>query len=114
MRRVPRRAGCIASSWSPADRKCCISGCTRANSPQPDFHQVFLDRIEEADDFYSFAPASLSDDARMVQRQAFAGLLWSKQFYHYVVEAVAEGRSSHASAASRAAVGPQSQLDSRL
>ena len=31
-------------------------------------------------------PLSLSDDARMVQRQAFAGLLWSKQFYHYVVE----------------------------
>jgi len=55
-------------------------------SPAPDFHQVFLDRIEEADDFYSFAPASLSDDARSVQRQAFAGLLWSKQFYHYVVE----------------------------
>ena len=52
----------------------------------PDFHQVFLDRIEEADDFYGFAPASLSDDARSVQRQAFAGLLWSKQFYHYVVE----------------------------
>ena len=56
------------------------------DAPQPDFHQVFLDRLEEADDFYSFAPLSLSDDARMVQRQAFAGLLWSKQFYHYVVE----------------------------
>jgi hypothetical protein len=56
------------------------------DSPQPDFHQVFLDRIEEADDYYSFAPASLSGDARMVQRQAFAGLMWSKQFYHYVVE----------------------------
>jgi hypothetical protein len=56
------------------------------DTPAPDFHQVFLDRIEEADDYYSFAPASLSDDARMVQRQAFAGLLWSKQFYHYVVE----------------------------
>jgi hypothetical protein len=55
-------------------------------APLPDFHQVFLDRVEEADDFYSFAPARLSDDARMVQRQAFAGLLWSKQFYHYVVE----------------------------
>jgi hypothetical protein len=55
------------------------------NKP-PDFHRVFLDRIEEADDFYSFAPLSLSDDARMVQRQAFGGLLWSKQFYHYVVE----------------------------
>ncbi len=56
------------------------------NAPQPDPHQVFLDRIEEANDFYSFAPLSLSDDARMVQRQAFAGLLWGKQFYHYVVE----------------------------
>jgi len=56
------------------------------DSPQPDFHDVFLERIQEADDFYSFAPAGLSDDARMVQRQAFAGLLWSKQFYHYIVE----------------------------
>jgi hypothetical protein len=56
------------------------------NSPLPDFHDVFLERIKEADDFYSFAPARLSMDARMVQRQAFAGLLWSKQFYHYVVE----------------------------
>ncbi len=56
------------------------------DSAQPDFHQVFCDRIEEADDFYSFAPARLSDDARSVQRQAFAGLLWNKQFYHYVVE----------------------------
>jgi hypothetical protein len=52
----------------------------------PNATQVFLDRIKEADEFYSFAPASLSDDARMVQRQAYAGLLWSKQFYHYVIE----------------------------
>ncbi len=51
-----------------------------------DFHQVFLDRIEEAEEFYGFAPVGLSEDARRVQRQAFAGLLWSKQFYHYVVE----------------------------
>jgi hypothetical protein len=56
------------------------------DEPQPDIHQVFVNRIEEANDFYGFAPARLSDDARMVQRQAFAGLLWSKQFYHYVVE----------------------------
>src|SRR5581483_9173829 len=56
------------------------------DEPEPDFHQVFLDRMQEADDFYGFAPARLSDDARSVQRQAFAGLLWSKQFYHFVVE----------------------------
>jgi len=46
--------------------------------------QIFAQRIREADEFYQeLAPAALSDDARLVQRQAFAGLLWSKQFYHY-------------------------------
>jgi hypothetical protein len=62
------------------------SGAAGPDTPAPDFRQIFFDRIEEADDFYSFAPLCLSDDARMVQRQAFAGLLWNKQFYHYVVE----------------------------
>ncbi len=47
-------------------------------------NQVFAQRIQEADAFYyDLAPSTLSDDARLVQRQAFAGLLWSKQFYHY-------------------------------
>lgn len=49
-----------------------------------DFDAVFKTRISEANDFYDrLAPAELSEDARRVQRQAFAGLLWSKQFYHY-------------------------------
>ncbi len=61
------------------------------DAPAPDHHKVFVARREEANDFYSFAPASLSDDARAVQRQAFAGLLWSKQFYHYVVDAWLKG-----------------------
>src|SRR5947207_10625986 len=47
---------------------------------------TFEQRIREADEFYAFAPKELSEDARSVQRQAFAGLLWSKQFYNYVVE----------------------------
>jgi hypothetical protein len=51
-----------------------------------EFSGVFDVRIQEADEFYaSVIPPSLSDDARAVMRQAFAGLLWSKQFYHYVV-----------------------------
>jgi len=50
------------------------------------FDQVFAMRIREADEFYSFQPGHVSDDARSVQRQAFAGLLWSKQFYYYVIE----------------------------
>ncbi|MBX3329198.1 MAG: glucosidase [Nitrospira sp.] len=48
------------------------------------FNELFERRIYEADEFYDeLAPADLSDDAKLVQRQAFAGLLWSKQFYHY-------------------------------
>jgi len=61
------------------------------DAPAPDPGSVFLQRCEEANEFYGFAPASLSDDARMVQRQAFAGLLWNKQFYHYVVESWLKG-----------------------
>jgi hypothetical protein len=49
----------------------------------PGFDEVFATRQREADEFYDVvAPADLSSDARTVMRQAFAGLLWSKQFYH--------------------------------
>jgi hypothetical protein len=52
----------------------------------PAFGQVFADRLHEANEFYdSVTPKDLSPDARAVMRQAFAGLLWSKQYYHYVV-----------------------------
>ena len=50
------------------------------------FDRVFAERQREADEFYAtIIPNSLSDDARNVMRQAFGGLLWSKQFYHYVI-----------------------------
>ena len=53
---------------------------------QEEFDTIFALRLKEADEFYeSLAPADVSADARLVQRQAFAGLLWSKQFYHYEV-----------------------------
>ncbi|BAY76867.1 hypothetical protein NIES25_33250 [Nostoc linckia NIES-25] len=52
-----------------------------------DFDVIFGKRQHEADEFYQrIAPHSLSEDMRNVQRQAFAGMLWSKQFYHYIVE----------------------------
>ncbi len=48
--------------------------------------ELFTRRRAEADSFYqTYAPESMSEDARNVQRQAFAGLLWSKQFYYYDV-----------------------------
>ena len=41
-------------------------------------------RRREADEFYAAViPASLPADAANVMRQALAGMLWSKQFYHY-------------------------------
>lgn len=55
--------------------------------PKPfgkEFDKLFAERLNEADEFYAkLAPSDISDDAKNVQRQAFAGMLWSKQFYHY-------------------------------
>ena len=52
------------------------------------FSQIFEQRIREADAFYAARLPHYqeqSDEQRRVARQAYAGLLWSKQFYHYVV-----------------------------
>ena len=57
-----------------------------------EFDEIFELRRREADEFYqTVIPADLSEDNRSVMRQAFGGLLWSKQFYHYVVEQWLEG-----------------------
>jgi hypothetical protein len=55
-----------------------------APSPFSDFDAVFSQRLREADEFYGEMQKDLHDeDARRVQRQAFAGMIWSKQFYYY-------------------------------
>ncbi|MHC5935875.1 MGH1-like glycoside hydrolase domain-containing protein [Nostoc sp.] len=52
-----------------------------------EFDTIFWERQQEADKFYQrVTPFSISEDMRNVQRQAFAGMLWSKQYYHYVLE----------------------------
>jgi hypothetical protein len=52
-----------------------------------DFESIFDRRIAEADGYYeSIIPETLSPDERNVMRQSLSGLLWSKQFYHYVVK----------------------------
>ncbi|HEX7375156.1 MAG TPA: hypothetical protein VF277_09280, partial [Steroidobacteraceae bacterium] len=54
--------------------------------PFADFDTVFAARIAEADEFYDELQHDMDDaDARHVQRQAFAGMIWSKQFYYYDV-----------------------------
>jgi hypothetical protein len=64
-----------------------------AESPfGPGFDEIFRQRIIEADQFYlRRTPKHLSKDAQSVQRQAFAGMLWSKQFYHYDINAWLQG-----------------------
>ena len=51
------------------------------------FENIFNTRKQEANDFYKkILPANISDDLKNIQRKALAGVLWSKQFYHYDVE----------------------------
>ncbi|HWP39464.1 MAG TPA: hypothetical protein VNL70_00965, partial [Tepidisphaeraceae bacterium] len=58
----------------------------------PEFEQVFRQRIAEADEFYAHVlPCELTEPEALVARQAYAGLLWSRQFYHYVVKDWLEG-----------------------
>lgn len=61
-------------------------------TPFEDFENIFKTRKNEADEFYQEIQKEInSDDEKLVQRQAFAGLLWSKQFYNYNVEKWIEG-----------------------
>ena len=56
-------------------------------NPFADFDRIFNQRKQEADEFYhSLTPQDIPEDHRNVQRQAFAGMLWNKQFYYYVIE----------------------------
>ncbi len=60
--------------------------------PFADFDALLAERKEEADEFYDVVlPSEMSADAKLVARQAFAGMLWTKQYYHYVVSDWLEG-----------------------
>ncbi len=59
-----------------------------ANSPfgQP-FQDIFSHRRQEADEFFALViPESLSADARLIVRQAIAGMMWTKQYYNFPVK----------------------------
>ncbi|MBE7512571.1 MAG: glucosidase [Anaerolineales bacterium] len=68
------------------------SGETPALPEFSDFEEVFAARAAEADAFYeAIEPVSLSADHRAIQRQALAGMLWTKQYYNYDVGQWLEG-----------------------
>jgi hypothetical protein len=56
-------------------------------SPLQPFEAILSTRQQEANQFYQrITPRHLNNDMQNVQRQAFAGMLWCKQYYHYIVE----------------------------
>jgi len=89
----PARAGTKAAVWyefeipAQGSRTVQLRLAPRAiERPFADFDRLFAQRIREADEFYAQLQAGIdSADARNVQRQAFAGMIWSKQFFHYDV-----------------------------
>lgn len=66
------------------------------DNPFYDFESIFNARLSEANEFYEEIQQDVpNEDERNVQRQAFAGLLWNKQFYHYNVGKWLKGDPNH-------------------
>lgn len=56
-------------------------------APFRGFDETFNERKQDADEYYAELQAeTLNEEQQQIQRQALAGMLWNKQFYHYIVE----------------------------
>ena len=65
----------------------CRLSNTQLNPFPRNFQSIFSKRKSEADEFYqAILPKKIDHDLAQIQRQAVAGLLWSKQFYYFDVE----------------------------
>jgi hypothetical protein len=66
------------------------------SNPFGDFASILARRRSEADEFYADLQADIEDeDVRCVQRQALAGMIWSKQFFYYDVPQWLNGDPGH-------------------
>ena len=76
----------------PGSRELAPPSAAPPSDPFSDFDDIFAARKTEADQFYnSRSPGCLTEEHCAIQRQALAGSLWTKQFYHYIVEQWLEG-----------------------
>ena len=98
----PARSGTKAAAWfrlklaAGASAKLDLRLAAAGELPATPFGRAFDDvlraRRAEADEFYAQRiPPGVTAEERSVARQAYAGLLWTKQFYHYVVQHWLEG-----------------------
>ncbi|MBV8573666.1 MAG: glucosidase, partial [Acetobacteraceae bacterium] len=87
----PLLEGTKCAIWSRLDipargklvRRLRLQPASGTAAPFSDFDEIFALRRAEADEFYGSLQKDIADpDARLVQRQALAGMLWSKQFYY--------------------------------
>ena len=84
-----KACGLYSLQLAPGEEAVLHLRLARAGSPELSTgHRdtVFDQRILDASNFYELLSNDLDDEARLVQRQAFAGMFWSKQYYHFVVE----------------------------
>jgi hypothetical protein len=89
----PAKVGTKAAAWHQAlipaggTWETRLRLCAHATqTPFEEFEQMLSQRRSEADDFYAEIQKDMtSADERAVQRQAFAGMIWNKQFYHFDV-----------------------------
>jgi Glycosyl hydrolase family 63 C-terminal domain len=97
--RVGTKAGALyemnVAAGATAKLRLRLSANTAAKTtigPFADFDAIFDTRRREADEFYAEVQQKIVDpDAKLVQRQAFAGMIWNKMFYYYSVEEWLEG-----------------------
>jgi len=85
----PAQSGTKVAGWSKSTVDGGSSVTLRVRlSPKPQnrafssFDKVMNSRRKEADLYYATVQAGMEDDAKLVQRQAFAGMIWSKQFFY--------------------------------
>ena len=89
----PNRTGTKATAWYqvglPAHGRIVLRArlsAVHSSDAFEDFDAILQKRRDEADEFYAHLQHELLDDeARDIQRQALAGMIWSKQFYSYDV-----------------------------
>ncbi len=93
--RTGTKVGAITFAQIPAGGSAVVRARLRRQAAPDafaDFDEIFETRRQEADAFYAPLQDSVADpDARLVQRQAFAGMIWTKQLYYYDVYAWLEG-----------------------
>ena len=78
------------------ERITCLRLCRSSEPPlaRSSWEDVFTKRFDEACQFYACLSGCADETATALQRQAFAGMFWSKQYYHFVIETWLNGDNS--------------------